>query len=466
MQWARRRPPLVVLGVCVGLAVASSAIPAAIAYDPWAWLVWGREIGLLELDTVGGPSWKPLPVLVTTLLTPFGSGAPTLWLVVARTGSLLAIVGVYRLATRFAGPCAGVTAAAVLILSPDPGPRFVRLFLEGHTALITAALAVWAIERHLAGRPTTALLLLTALALDRPEAWPFLLLYAVWLWRNDPDRRALVGVMLALVPILWFGGDWWGAGSPLHGADSARVVADDGSRFVDSIRRVGEMVVLPAWVAALIAVFDAWKRRERALVVIAVAALVWFVLVVVMSAGLGYAALSRFLLPGAAVVCVLAGVGAVWSFRAVARGRARAVVAVVVVAVMLPLVVLRADGIPAQITEVADRHRELEQLDVAIAAAGGAASLRGCGGIAVHNGGVARVAAAWKLDIPLGDLRRRLGRARGVEITDRRGVARRAARAGHDVTLLAREGAWRVYAVGCPEAARPPENFRLPLPYG
>ena len=63
-----------------------SCLPATLAYDPWAWLVWGREIGHLDLDTTGGPSWKPLPVVITTPLAVLGDLAPTLWLVVARTG--------------------------------------------------------------------------------------------------------------------------------------------------------------------------------------------------------------------------------------------------------------------------------------------------------------------------------------------------------------------------------------------
>ncbi|MPZ64103.1 MAG: hypothetical protein GEU83_00770 [Pseudonocardiaceae bacterium] len=62
------------LAGCVVLASASLALPAMLGYDPWAWQVWGREITRGELSTDGGPSWKPLPVLGTTLLAPFGHG--------------------------------------------------------------------------------------------------------------------------------------------------------------------------------------------------------------------------------------------------------------------------------------------------------------------------------------------------------------------------------------------------------
>ncbi|MGI8750319.1 MAG: hypothetical protein ACR2J6_07200 [Thermoleophilaceae bacterium] len=55
----------------------------------------------LRLDTTGGPSWKPLPVVFTTLFAPFGkiddAIPPALWLVVARAGAMLALALSFRL---------------------------------------------------------------------------------------------------------------------------------------------------------------------------------------------------------------------------------------------------------------------------------------------------------------------------------------------------------------------------------
>src|SRR5918998_6555931 len=34
----------VLLVICAALAAASLALPAAVGYDPWSWLVWGREL--------------------------------------------------------------------------------------------------------------------------------------------------------------------------------------------------------------------------------------------------------------------------------------------------------------------------------------------------------------------------------------------------------------------------------------
>src|SRR3954462_13492718 len=102
--------PLLVLG-CVALAALSLILPSPPGKDPWAWIIWGREVAHLDLDTMSVSSWKPLPVLFTTVLAPFGDAvAPGLWLVVVRTGALLAVVFAYRIAARYARIVGGVVA--------------------------------------------------------------------------------------------------------------------------------------------------------------------------------------------------------------------------------------------------------------------------------------------------------------------------------------------------------------------
>src|SRR5690349_7312902 len=44
------------------LALASLLFTDSITYDPWSWLIWGRDIAHGDLVTVGGPSFKPLPL--------------------------------------------------------------------------------------------------------------------------------------------------------------------------------------------------------------------------------------------------------------------------------------------------------------------------------------------------------------------------------------------------------------------
>src|SRR3954454_23551615 len=84
----------------LGLAALSFLVPSAPTYDPWAWIIWGREIVHLDLSTVDGPSWKPLPVLFTIPFSLFGGLAPDLWVFVARVGTLAGMVIIFRLGTR------------------------------------------------------------------------------------------------------------------------------------------------------------------------------------------------------------------------------------------------------------------------------------------------------------------------------------------------------------------------------
>ncbi len=90
---------------CVALAAISAAVlPTVPSYDPWAWIVWGREVvdPHLSFAVGGGPSWKPLPVIFTTVFGLFGGAAPTLWVITARAGGLLGLAGAFQLARRLA----------------------------------------------------------------------------------------------------------------------------------------------------------------------------------------------------------------------------------------------------------------------------------------------------------------------------------------------------------------------------
>src|SRR3954463_8926267 len=106
---------------CVLLAIASLVLPSGPTYDPYAWLIWGRDLAHLDLvTTAGGTSWKPLPAIIDAALTPLGGGAASGWLVVARAGALFAVFMAFRLAWRLAPRrgrwLAGTAAAATPVL--------------------------------------------------------------------------------------------------------------------------------------------------------------------------------------------------------------------------------------------------------------------------------------------------------------------------------------------------------------
>ena len=440
---------------CLVVAVVSLLAPIAVTYDAWGWLIWGRQLWDGTLDTTAGPSWKPLPVVVTALLAPLGTTlAPAVWLVLARTLGLLALVAVFRMAARWGGAVAGAAAVVALLLTPDRRSLFARLLLEGHTAPLTVTLALWAISRHLDGHRTQAFVLWTGVALLRPEAWPFLLLYAVWLWwRGGAPRALLVGALL-IVPMLWFGGDWLGSGDPWSGADLAQVArGGDATRSAFAFRRASNMVVAPVWVAAVVGAVVLAKRRQWTPLALAALAAGWSAVVIAMCVALRYAALGRFYLVAAALVCVIAGIGFAEVVAGVRRRSRVMIAAAGVLAASVPLAWPRVRMIDNRFEDMRARSRFERGLDPAIDAAGGRDAVLACGGLAIENDGLAtpsRPALAWKVDLPLAGVSSRLRAGRGTYLAQT-GSPADALLAGvpDRARLLGTTSTWTVYAIDC-----------------
>ena len=260
-----------VLPACAAGALLSLWIlPSAPLHDQWAWIVWGRELVHLDLDASAGPAWKPLPVLINAVLSLFGSAAPNLWLAVARFGGLLSLVMGFRLAARFAGWPAGVVTLIALLSA------WLRNVSLGIAEGLLVALLLWAIERHLDGKRAHALVLGFAAGLIRPEVWPFLGLYVVFLWVREPKLRVLSAVLLVLTPILWFAPDALLAGEPLRSTEEAEAATTSVSAS-DVLRTTYELVPLTVQLAALAAVLLAWRRKEWAPVVLGAGAVAYVV---------------------------------------------------------------------------------------------------------------------------------------------------------------------------------------------
>ena len=456
----------------VGLAALSLLLPSTPSFDPWGWLIWGNEVMRLDLDTTSGPSWKPLPVLVTSALAPLGELAPDLWLVVARTGWLAAMAVVFVRAARRAGPWAGVVACVTLALTPGAEARWIRFFFQGDSEPLLVALCLGAVLRHLDGHRSQALVLGGLAALLRPEVWPFVGLYGLWLWRSDTARRALVAAVIAIVALSWFGGDWLGSGTPATGANRAQVIGAGVNRPSVVWEAVSGLVVLPVWLAAAGCVGLALHNRERIVLWLVGGALAWLTIVGGMTLLLGFAALGRFLTPAAAVLCVLAGAGAVRIVRltgervgsapaAGPRGPlarpqlVRVVVAALLLAVALPLTLPRVRQLGPHVEQAVARERLEEQLDLALRRAGGAQAVLRCGGVAADQAGLAinaQPALAWRLDVRVSDVAHFLGPRPGLIFARVGGRRQRTlsflSRPG--VRPLARTDEWMVFAVDCP----------------
>ncbi len=306
--------------VCFALAGLTLFLPSTPTYDPWAWIMWGREIGQLDLETTGGPSWKPLPVVFTTFLSIFGSEvAPYLWLWVARAGGMFALVMAFRLTRRLTGGgAAGTVAALATCAFLLTSYQFARDAALGNSEPLLAAFALWAFERHLDGRRDHALYLGFAVALLRPEAWPFIGAYGLWLWFREPELRLRVAAVGVLIPVLWFGPELWGSGDALRASTRANDPNAGSAAFADSpglevAYRFHERTIWPIELGALIAAVYASilfvrQRGQRAALFLLGAGLGWLALVAIMTE-LGYAGNQRYLIVTTAAVCVLGGVG-------------------------------------------------------------------------------------------------------------------------------------------------------------
>ena len=179
----------------LALTALTFLVPSAPTYDPWAWIVWGREILHLDLSTVDGPSWKPLPVLLTTPFALFGGLAPDLWLFVARAGADR------RRRHGLPGRAAARRSAGRRCRRGAPtrvAPWMLRNSALGNSEGLLVALGLAAVERHLAGRTAMRFLLGIGAGAAAPEAWPFIGLYGLWLFWRDPGARKLVAAAFVL----------------------------------------------------------------------------------------------------------------------------------------------------------------------------------------------------------------------------------------------------------------------------
>src|SRR4051794_24111705 len=150
----------VALVLCPALAAISLLLPYDPSYDPWGWLVWGRELGRLQLHTDVALSWKPLPALLTAPLAPLGAVDVQVWLLLVRAAGLLALVFAFRLGNRLGGPLAGGLAAVSVLLLPG----WIRYLAQANIEPVLVLLMLAAADSHFAGRRRPAFVLLTLLA--------------------------------------------------------------------------------------------------------------------------------------------------------------------------------------------------------------------------------------------------------------------------------------------------------------
>ena len=410
--------PVAIIAGSLLLGFLSLLLPSAPTYDPIAWLIWGREIAHLDLSTVHGPSWKPLPVIVTTITAPLGEASPYIWVAVARAGAIAAILLSGVLAARLANRAAGVVAAVALAAMP----WWLRNGAIGNSEGMMVALVLGAALSHLQGRKGWAFTLAIGAGLLRPEAWPFLGLYALFLVWEDRARLKWIAGGLAALPLLWLAPEYWGSGNAFRASERAQHPRANSAAFADHpalevIKDAIELAPVVAVIFAVVALALAGvvvarrgadgaarlpdRRSAIAALVLGVLAAAWIGLVAVMTAR-GFSGNPRYLMVPAALLIVLGAVGAAWAIDAVAPWLAPS--AAIVSAVVLAALFVAPDigqirPTLCQVEYQADLYHDLGRL---IDDAGGAAYLRSCGHASTGSFLVPQV--AWRLRVHSGEV--------------------------------------------------------------
>lgn len=402
----------------LALGALTLLYPSTPTYDPWAWIIWGREIAHFDLQTTGGPSWKPFPVIFTTVFSLFGDAAPDLWLVVARGGAVLAVMLAFRLAARLTGGwgvpaiTAGLVGAVALIISS----QFVRTMALGNSEGLMVAFTLWGIERHLDGKYRQAFVLAFLASLLRPEIWPFLGLYGLWLVLIDRRALWLVVSGFALTLALWFLPEYWGSGNFNRAADRAQQPNPNSPAFaahpfVEVIKDTWPLVITPVKAAAAFALVLAtidWirNRRQGAVLAVGLLGISWIVLIGLMTEA-GFSGNPRYIILGTSMLAVVGGVGfgRVIGFvgSAATRVAGPRVATAAGIVVFLVLAVATAHWAKPRFENFDDLDRALRyqaelrfDLDRALGKAGGADAFKACGHATAGKFSVPLV--AWYLD--------------------------------------------------------------------
>jgi hypothetical protein len=407
-------PTLIGFIVCLVLGFLSVVtLPSLPSYDPFAWVVWGRELAHHIIGphqpfiTAGGPSWKPLPVIFTTLFGFFGA-APKLWVATARAGGLFGLFIAYRLGSRLAaserwrlaGPIAGVLSAFGVFLTSE----WTHYMWRGTSEPLVVTTTLFAIERHLAGRRWAAFLSGVALALMRPEAGLFVGLYALWQFFADPrvTTRLLLVAGLVAIPVGWFVPPWVSSGQPFLSSKHAQLYNGQLGAHpqLEVLKRATNLSVWPVMIAAAAVTVLAIRKRDWLTVTLAAGGLAYVVVVEAMTLD-HYPGLERFMLPAAAIACVLAGV-AVSRFALLAGGGlASLAVAAVLVVIAVPFFAGRVSA------AWPERHITQSAVNIynsmvsAVHAAGGSQAVLPCPRSRAAINHSVQTSLAWALGVPL-----------------------------------------------------------------
>jgi hypothetical protein len=301
------------------------------------------------------------------------------------------------------GRVPALIAAGALALSTG----FLYTSMKGDAEGLLVLLAFLALDAWSSGRPRLALALGAGTGLIRPETWPLIAAFGVFLLVRDrrwSTRAFVAGVGLGVLA-LWVVPEHAGSGEWLRAATRAQQPAPGspgqsafpfGMTFVDA----AIVVVWPVLLGAVVCVVRAWRVRDKLILCVAAAATLHMLVVAVMAEA-GFTGNRRYVILPAALVCMLGGLGlpaVVERWRAAGAVRVvSAVLAAGAVAVSVGFLI-RDAGRLARDERVYGR-----QLSALIDMAGSREALLACGVVGANH--FARQRVAWELDLLQADIR-------------------------------------------------------------
>ncbi|HXO09887.1 MAG TPA: hypothetical protein VN880_17735 [Solirubrobacteraceae bacterium] len=308
--------------VAAGIVIVSGLLILILrtrpGYDPYGWLDWGYQTLRGTLNLGGAPSWKPFTYLFNVPYAIFGHFALWLWMLTSVSVALAGAVFGGRIAFkltaadsehRYAAWIAAVFAGA-FVLGIQDYFHYV-MSVQSDPMLVTFCLA--AIDSFLNRRYGWAWWLGALAALGRPEVWPFVGLYGIWLWIKLPKMRWQVVAGALINAFLWFG-------VPTitnHRPNIAGQLALESPRECTTSKitctwdRFTALNYLPVELAALLAVVLAALRRNYTVLTLGAMALGWVVVEIAFALH-GFPGVPRYLFEAGALTGVLAGIAAGW----------------------------------------------------------------------------------------------------------------------------------------------------------
>jgi hypothetical protein len=416
--WAWLLVGAAVIGGAVAIVLGTGMTPS---FDAYGWLTWGHQLLYGNLNLNAAPSWKPLMIIATLPLALFGSAAPQLLAIVTTIGTLAMAPFAARIVLRLVledrdtpirtrrltvAVWVGALFAAVGVLGlqghdvPNnfgPPQSLWQLTFIADSDPLCAAIVLAAFDAHLSRRPKLAYVLLFFAGLNRPEAWPLLFLYGIYLLWRVPSARALVIGGWILTLVAWYLPTALAAKSIFQASklDQGKASTIRGEPVLPVLQRWVTFYEWPMQAAALLGMALGLLRRDRRVLLITGAVAVW--LLVEMAFALhGFSSVARYMIEPAALMVVLAGYGIARALAGPApqaHGHgSRSATGVLGALVALGLIVgvafflhLRESRVRDRVSGVHNYGVVKHHLSEAVARAGGAKAILACGPPAALN---------------------------------------------------------------------------------